>query len=118
MPRVDVDVSLLFRLWNSTMRNDELCEALGISRGVLWSLRDRYKLPVRAKACRAPAGTESHQPDPTPEEIAERAAMVRRSWSASEEERRRCHGPSRYRLPAFAFDGRDTSFNAVVPMDY
>lgn len=115
--KLKVDVPTLYRLWYSEMRNDELCEALGISRGNLWALRLRHSLPRRNKACRAPSGNESQRPDPTEAEIAERAAAIRRQWPAGEEERRRGGATPRWQMPCYAFDGRDVAFDAVVAMD-
>lgn len=113
--QLKVDVPTLYRLWYSDMRNDELCEALGISRGNLWALRSRHSLPRRNKACRAPSGSEL--PDPTEAEIAERAAEIRRQWPAGEEERRRGVSSPRWQMPCYAFDGRDVAFETVVAMD-
>lgn len=115
--KLKVDVPTLYRLWYSEMRNDELCETLGISRGNLWALRLRHKLPVRHKACRAPSGNESQRPDPTESEIAERAAAIRMTWPDGEAERRRGCQPRRWELPVYAFDGRDVAFEPVVAMD-
>lgn len=113
--KLKVDVPTLYRLWYSEMRNDELCQALGVSRGNLWALRLRHKLPPRQKACRAPAG--SMVPDPTESEIAERAAAIRQTWTAVEAERRYSGRSKRWQLPVYAFDGRDVAFEPVVAMD-
>lgn len=50
--------------------------------------------------------------DPTPEEIAERAAEIRSRWSESER-RKRIVGPkeARWTPPSFCYDGRDVTFS-------
>lgn len=111
--RINVDVKELFRLWHTTMRNDQLAAALGVTRGNLASLRDRFGLPVRDFALRAPMGNASHKPDPTEDEIAERAAQVRMSWSREEEERRWCHGRRGVTVQQFAYNGRDVAFSGL-----
>lgn len=107
MRRVQIDVPKLFQLWNSTLRNDQLAEALGVTRDHLSALRDRYGLPVRQHQC--PKGNASHKPDPTEDEIAERAAAIRQNWSPEEEERRRSSSP--YRAPCYAFGRNGAAFS-------
>lgn len=66
-----VDVPLLFRLWTTGVAREVICQELRISGQQLSVLKQQYKLPERP---RRPAGLA---PDPTPEEIAERAAECR-----------------------------------------
>lgn len=69
--RRPVDVPLLFKLWTTGVAREVICRELGISGSQLSILHKRHKLPPRPKR---PA---SIAPDPTPEEIAERAAECR-----------------------------------------
>ena len=109
--QVSIDATLLFRLWNSDLKNDEICERLQISRGYLWALSRRYGLGRRPHALRAPSRP---MVDPTPEEIAERAAHVRSQWPAGEAERRFVGGgPVAWRIQRFAFDGRCCAFTGT-----
>lgn len=109
MIKVKVDTLKLFRLWNKPLRNDELADAIGVPRGTLWYLRQRYKLPPRGRVNRVPSVTERDAP--TPQEIEERCAAIRASWPAGEEEKRRV-GPrqKRWVMPSYAFDGRGCAF--------
>jgi hypothetical protein len=67
----EIDVPLMFRLWTTGVAREVICQELGVSSQQLSVLRQQYKLPDRPKR---PA---SLAPDPTPEEIAERAAECR-----------------------------------------
>ena len=109
--RLTVDVPKLFELWNSGASQHDISLALGIRPGTFWQVRRRYALPNRKPAKPARA---SHEPDPTPEELAERCAAVRSNWSAEETERRRvgrASGP--VRLRSYSFDRRGFAFSGV-----
>lgn len=110
MRRIAIDVQRLFSLWNTNLRNDQLAEALGVTRDSLSSLRMRYGLPIRKHA--SLRGNYSHQPDPTEDEIRERAAAVRARWTPEEEESRRLAAKP-YTIPCFAYDGRTVEFSGV-----
>lgn len=69
--RKPVDVPALFRMWTTGVAREVICQELGVSSQQLSVLKQQYKLPDRPKR---PA---SLAPDPTPEEIAERAAACR-----------------------------------------
>jgi len=83
-----VDVPTLFRLWTQGVAREVICRELGISGSQLSVLKTRYKLPSRPKK---PA---SLGPDPTPEEIAERAAECRARHFAQ----RRAEAPESSRI--------------------
>lgn len=109
--RLEIDVPKLFRLWASGMRQFEICQELGIRPGTFWQVRQRYALPHREKA--QPARSR-HEPPPSPEEIAERAASVRARWSEEETEKRRVgSGVSKVRLRHYAYDGRTMAFSGM-----
>ena len=103
-----VDVPMLFRLWHDyTISNHELMRRLDIQPRTFYALRDRYKLPRRPAVCYAAnSSQEPAEKDPTPEEIAEQTAAIRRGWS-EEETARRAGGPSepeRWTPPQFHFN--------------
>lgn len=109
--RIEVDVPKLFRLWGTGVRQFEICQELGIRPGTFWQVRQRYALPPRENA--KPARSR-HEPPPTPEEIAERAAAVRAGWSAEETERRRVGSAvAPVRLRHYVFDRRAMAFSGV-----
>ena len=66
-----VDVPRLFRMWTEGVAREVICHELGVSSQQLSVLKQQHKLPARPKK---PA---SLAPDPTPEQIAERAAACR-----------------------------------------
>lgn len=107
----DINVQELFRLWHSPMTNTELCRHFEINGGSLWSLRKKYGLPPRPRV--EVRDTLRRPDDPTPEEIAERAAECRAKRSRQERERNERAGRVRWVLPSYAFNGRDCSFASV-----
>jgi len=107
----DVDVAELFRLWNTDMTNTELCEHFQITGGSLWSLRKKYALPIRPKVTRR--DTLRRPEDPTPEEIAERAAECRAKRCKEEKARNEKIGRTDWEMPAFVFNGRDMAFTRM-----
>lgn len=108
----EINVPELFRLWNSTASNTEICLHFGITTGSLWSLRKRYGLPVRPRA--AHDDCQRRPDDPTPEEIAERAAECRARRSAQEQARMSRAGRVGWEMPAYTYDGRDCAFIGVA----
>jgi hypothetical protein len=108
---VDFDVPTLFRLWAAGLPQGEICDQLGIRSGSFYIVKRRYKLPPRARAKQRPTQSE---PDPTAEEIAERAAEQRAKWSPEEEERRRIgRGVERVALREYQFDRRNFALTAL-----
>lgn len=89
MPAKQIDVPLLFRLWHDrTLHGDEVAARLGVHRSALSQIARDHGLPRRPPIKnRKPESTERQPSDPTPEEIAERAAAIRATW-----------GPDRFRL--------------------
>lgn len=103
MPRtLKIDVPLLFRLHAAGLPEKGICDALGIGRGSFYALRKRHGLPAIDRRREKPA-----EVDPTPEEIAERAAEVRRRWSARDHERRRVGKSARPTLRNYRFSVTD-----------
>ena len=110
---VKVDVPVLFKMWADGASRYEICTMLGIRPGAFQHLRRKYALPKRNKG-RPSLG--SLEPDPTPEELAERCAAVRAKWSEEETERRRVgRGVEAVRLRSYSFNHRDFAFSG---MDY
>ena len=110
MRNAPVDVKKLFRLWNTKKSSQEVADALGIGRSRLFFLARRYGLQKRPQD----VSTCQRINDPSPEEIAERAAFVRSFWSEEELERRAC-GAKRVRaeIRGFALNPTDYSFSPM-----
>lgn len=108
-PTKKFDEKEFARLWESELTLAEICEQLGITGGSLWALQKKHGLPARGR----PRDTQRRPDDPTPEQIAERAAECRAK--RSKEERARMEKIDRvdYEIPAFAFNGRDASFSRI-----
>jgi hypothetical protein len=108
----EIDVQALFRLWASGLAEREICRLLGIRHGSFYAIKDRLKLPSRTPAKSEDDFAEAEPP--TPEEIAERAAIARAKWTPEEEERRRV-GWQRSPVPirSFHFDHRNHAMTAL-----
>lgn len=94
---IDINIDRFVEAYRSQMRNDELISAFGLTKMRLWELSHRLKLPARTShlELHGAARASARDVDPTPEEIAERAAIERSRWSPEEESRRaigRTHG--------------------------
>ena len=106
----------VYKLWWGDLPNDKLAESLGLTRGQLWALAKRLKLPKRPKHLRAwTVNNGLTKDDPTPQEITERAAAIRAGWPDGEAEKRMVGRRSqRYEMPAFRCiantAGRNVSF--------
>ena len=106
-----MDVKELFRAWHSSMSNSELCRHLRVTSGTLWSLGKKYGLPHRGTL---PGGKRTQQVDPTPEEIAERAAECRARRPVEEQARDEAAGRCRWEMPCYAFSRRDLAFSEAA----
>jgi len=82
--RLVYDKDVLTRLWAEGKTHFEIAAALGCSEMYVSQLRERHKLPKRRQAYHGP-----QEDDPTPEQIAERAAecRARRVVATPKEER-------------------------------
>lgn len=108
----EIDVPTLFRLWASGMPEREICLEMDIRHGSFYAIKDRLKLPPRPAA--KPEDDFAAAALPTPEEIAERAAIARSKWSPEEEQRRRVGWRREHvALRAFAFDHRSHAMTAL-----
>ena len=87
-------VATLHRLWARGDSYQEIAAALGCSQSFVSRLKDRHKLPNRQKATK-----DILADDPTPEQIAERAAecRARRVVATPKEER--------FSVPRYSWDG-------------
>ena len=90
----------LHRLWARGDSYQQIAAALGCSQTFISTLKDRHKLPNRQKPNR-----EIFEDDPTPEQIAERAAecRARRVVPTPKEER--------FSIPKYSWDGH--RFNGI-----
>lgn len=103
-----IDVPALFSMWNAGVRQFEICQKLGIRPGTFWRLRQKYALPARDRL--VPVIARS-RPDPTIEEIVERAAVIRSSWSEEEAARRVVgRGVGAVQIKAYSYDHRRMAF--------
>jgi hypothetical protein len=77
-----IDMKYLAHLWKSEMKSDQICEHLGCTRGHLYNLVRKHRLGRRPTQFTAARNTET--PDPTPDEIKERTAAIRATWTPEE----------------------------------
>lgn len=85
-PPKKIDVPLLFKLWTGPLEIREIAEQLGLRESFVGKLARRYKLPHRPK--RKAVDNGRRVDDPTPEEIAERAAWCRERRSQVTDDKR------------------------------
>ena len=85
----------LHQLWARGDSYQEIAAALGCSQSFVSRLKERHKLPNRQKATR-----EIYEDDPTPEQIAERAAECRERRAALATLRE-----ERISVPRYSWDG-------------
>lgn len=101
----------LFRLWHSSLTNDEIEEALGIGSTKLASLAKFHKLEKR-KTLRLANNEQPWPGDPTPEEIQAEIAAIQADWS-EDERLKRFQGKKRvaFIAPTYGYDGRTSAFD-------
>ena len=85
MRNTPVDSLRLWKLWHDGVPYDRICDELKISKSQLFRMARQRKLTPRPKPPRSGRAII----DPTPLEIAERAAAIRASWTPEEENSRR-----------------------------
>lgn len=74
-PPKTVDIPLLYQLWSQPLEIRQIAEALGVGESFVGKLARKHKLPKRANHKHVDNGMQLD--DPTPEQIAERAAWCR-----------------------------------------
>jgi hypothetical protein len=110
-----VSLPHLYKLWQSELRSDEIAAELGCTRGHLFFLVRKHKLGRRPQRFEAPR--KSIHPDPTPQEIEERAAAIRANWTTQERHTRMASAYRVQRVTASIFDDSRDHYNEVVFMD-
>ena len=105
--RIVVNVKRLCELWAGNMGTMQIAAAMGLTKTQVWSASRRLGLPTRPRS----GSDRDQRENPTPEQIAQRAAEVRAGWPPGEEEKRLV-GPrrKRYSIPNYSFNGRDCAF--------
>jgi hypothetical protein len=101
-PRNEIDVPLLFELWNRNVEARVIAERLGVRETYVSKLAARFKLPKRL-----PQKAENNGrtvADPTPEEIAERAAQIRARRPVVEDD-------GTVEIRCYAFDARHAVYS-------
>lgn len=99
----EIDVPRLFLLWNTpSLSINDVAAAMGLTLNQLRSARERYGLLEKP---RADESLERADCDPTPEEIAARAAEVRADWP-----KWRVDGRRRVVTALYSYDGRQHVF--------
>lgn len=106
-----VDILKLAAAWDSEMRSDEICEAFGLSRGGLYRLAHKHRLGRRPVYLNGNGNCATD--DPTPAQIAERAAAIRATWTPNERASRMvgCRR-GRVEIKHFLFDREGYAFSA------
>lgn len=107
-----IDIKYLEHLWNSEMKSDQICIALGCTRGHLYNLVRKHALGRRPVQLTAARCTET--PDPSEAEIAERTAAIRATWTPAERRARMVGSfrSKRFEVPHYYFDREQYSFSS------
>jgi hypothetical protein len=104
-------------LWLSGESIATLSAQLNRTPSQLTTLARNYNLPTRAQVCaavREQRELEQQFTDPSPEEIAERAAAIRNKWSPEEADARVVGRVSRgWSAPAYAYSSNRGTFHAA-----
>lgn len=92
-------------LWTTERSNSDIAAELGLSLLQLYAAGRKLKLRNRSVYVNR---VYERSVDPTPEQIAERAAAIRAEWPEGEAERRLVGNVAapRWTIPAFTFDRR------------
>lgn len=107
----EIPLKKLRQLWSTQRPTEEIAIYFKVSLAYLYSFAKRHDLPRRTHVARR--RPESVEPDPTPEEIALRAAEVRARWTTEEYTRNCCYKPKRVEMQTYSFDGRFVAFNEI-----
>lgn len=97
-------------LWHTSLHTDEIAKKLRVSVNVLTDFSRRNKLPKRTHV---PRRSKSKIVDPTPEEIAERAAEVRAMRTASEHARLTDYKQRPVEVRQYAYSSRTGIFTEM-----
>lgn len=112
MRNAKVDVMALFRLWNSGLETQQICDAMGIGRYKLLRLAAKYGLqprPQNEKGVNMP-----RVDDPSPEQILERCLAVQATWTDAEREKRAVgFRRGRVELNKFCYHPIDCSYHPM-----
>lgn len=103
---VTIDVKKLFALWAGNLGTMQIAAEMGLTKNQVWSAARRLGLPTRPRS----GSDRDQRENPTPDEIAKRAAVVRAGWTPSEARRRLVGGCRRWSIPAYSYNGRDAAF--------
>lgn len=110
MQKIEVDVAKLFRLHADTsLTTGEVCHRLGVTRNQMYALQKRYGLENRTTSKTA----QRRHDDPSPAEIAERAAWCREQRTKEDRARDEIKGRVDWQMPSYAYDGRECAFHPV-----
>lgn len=97
-------------LWHTSLPTSEIAKKLHVTQAALQDFGRRNKLPKRAHV---PRRAQSKIIDPTPEEIAERAAEVR-AWRTDSENARLTHYKQRpVEIRQYAYSSRTGMFTEM-----
>lgn len=73
----------------------QVAKIFGVSRTTCGVIAAEYGLPYRSRFSNCIGISNKNAADPTPEQIAERAAEIRKNWSSAERQRRMLGGRAR-----------------------
>jgi hypothetical protein len=106
-----IPLKKLKQLWETQRKTEEIAVHLGISTSHLHTLAKRHNLPKRTHLNVKRRGTADV--DPTPEEIAIRAAECRARWTDADYNRSHCYKSGSVEMKSYSFDSRSFAFSVI-----
>lgn len=111
--RPPITKKALSKLWYKNVRVEDIAAYFGVSDEKIRTTVNKYKLDPK-QVVQETYDSEWQIGDPTPEEIKERAAIVRQKWSQAEAARRMGARPADpVDLRHFVYNARTSSFSAA-----
>lgn len=104
----------LKQLWRTQKTRSEIAFELCITLKTLKTLETKYNLPPKPAGRRAGRKSFEKEVDPTPEEIAARAAEVRERWTDRDAARSIGYRYKNVEIRLYSFDQTSVSFSDVT----
>lgn len=108
----EISLKKLKQLWKTRRTTKEIAILLQVSLAYLHTFARRHNLPKRVHIARK---ANEKEIDPTPEEIALRAAEVRARWTDSDYRKNSCYKPKKVEIRNYAFNRQTVAFFSVGP---
>lgn len=110
--KITYDEAAIRKLWEEGLPQHDICIQLGIKTGTFWHIKKLIGLP-RRESDRVRSTTFYWGADPSPEEIAERAAAERAKWTPQERAKRERWMRPPVELQSYEYNGVHCTFSGL-----